>query len=589
MPPTLSNKYLLTEVISMPYKDRQFDYQVTVSVFGEAITIKNLLLELPPTARKLMFGKQEDEITELSKTLAKVLHYEIPMAFRKQIRIPYLNSCIKKIRATRKTLLASDNLPINPIYHNRWTQALDVILKSEKPRYEVGLKCLRNLLKKRAFKNFIPLEQLEKIKFTLIAPIVRIIIPLQPQEENKAELYRVLALFPIPSNKKFLLEEWHKNEALLIKSSILFGLMPYKNSAVCRMALAFYDNNKLKGHALKYFIISMKVYKHHRFWKLNVRVLQKYDAEASPVAAQIMLESGYLESNLVRLLPDYYRTRLDLNYLAVSLSIFEKVKKFKNLPTPKSLIHLFAGRVTKKVKAKKLIHPISLLLARTYVIQTSYLLTEKIVTGNEYVSNAFINLTERLYENYPNIHFYVPSKLVKHLLLFSNSDNSIKAANSLSLLSLLARKHAKINWMDLFLEKKKMDIFEQRNAVYRGIVNTWLKFKKQYSDTENHTFLNMFVTAYITYKNESLNYTLNKGIKAFTLEQVNNVFLENNHPLPKAIQKLYRTEEKRNDLSDLQKEMLNMLDEIDKERLAIKGANAPVRQLLIKIKSFWEE
>lgn len=583
----LTEKHFLTEVITIPFKNQQFDFQVTVSVFGEVIHVNNLLLELPPMARKLMYGQQEDNALTLSNALGKVLFYEVPMVFRKLVSISYLKTCIKNIRAARKVLITKQDLPTAPIYQQKWITTLDAVLKSNHPSYETGIACLCSLVKKRKFKYAAPLEALEKSKFWLVEPVIATIIPLQTTDNHRAELYRSLSIFPKEAHLDLLLKSWDKEDTPLVKSSILWGLMPYKNSAVCRMGLHFYDTSKtrLRGKTLEYFLVAMQVYRHHRFWEINIDILRKWDEVASPRAAKLMLEAGYAEKNLVRLLPNYFDTSLPISKLVVSLSIFKQIKKTSNLPTTLSLIDLFVKKVNKHTQAARLISQIAYLLARSYRPKTSILLTQQIQSDNIYVSNNFIKLTQHLYESYPNINFQIPTDLVHLLKEISSAIPVYRARNSLSLLACLAKKHAKPDWMDFFTTKKEQNVRETLPFAYQGIINTWLKHKEHSTEKQNHVLLDQFVQAYSHSQDSDLQEALTNGIQQFSYKQVEAAFSTHKTTMPMPIVDFYRfpvDESKRN------QEISAIIHKARIEREKILGDTPPLQRLLLKAKSLWD-
>ena len=317
-------------------EDQEFDYTMTVSVFGEVLAVDFLIFDLPKEAQRLMIGKNVDLILEKLKSEARLLKYKIPFLVSNHFIDSTFDQLIDDLRELKFSLgMYEYQVDLN-LVNDFWIRDFYLLLSDEKrmglSKTAKGLNAIADLLSEDPEVFSKSCTQLRISNIGLCSPIVLLLFPRLKKKRNILAAFGLLGAIRNEGSKEFLLKELEKRNRAFT-SKIINSLSFYEEKAVHKKMLEYYI--KHRGHTDKERISLMKCLKQLDF-KLTENILWDLllgaNLEVSVFAFDILKE--YDVSNILikeKLEPLFYNfTKAE--ELEVVLTLYKKMNDDTIMP-----------------------------------------------------------------------------------------------------------------------------------------------------------------------------------------------------------------------------------------------------------------
>lgn len=387
-------KNIITHPVSIYRGDRSFDYNLSISLNGEVVEVKNLLFDLPEYARKLSLGADGEVTIKRIKVLGDYLKYTIPMevfpvkASREELflQVSFQQGILpnllvheqdiadikEKIRTERERL----GLPLDGLYikaaESRWMkQYCDLVnIHERKPLRKKDLHALgqmRLFLRTdkdinyfyiaKGLEAFLPIgEELLRLFWDLI-PVLRLDVSEKYRKNivntDRRGLLRQFQLYHSQENREWLWERFHENENRENQSSILAQLAAYQDQEIYNLHLEYFQrlgySKKDKGWSVLKGLLKFGDFYDEKVYEIARECIAlKAEGELAYLAYCILKKGGMKDKEIVEELLPLYRDTAKSHAVFSCIAVFTfLIGDTSLLPSAEELLDLALSHLEK--------------------------------------------------------------------------------------------------------------------------------------------------------------------------------------------------------------------------------------------------
>lgn len=230
--------------ISIPINGIYFDYVVKTTIFGEVLGVQNLFLKLPKAARELILTGDKKATLKKVKAYEKLIPYIVPFVVFEHIKVEGYEELVAAFQERREALEAKAGSLEPSFEEGSWRNELYKCKEITNNLSSLGEVLFK--LNAEEEKLIIAIKQLRATpNHHLKGLILPLLISFVKNAYQRSEIYHILALYPSPENRVFLLKRFRCKEERSYRSPIIKALAPYKDEEVYNLLLKFIKGKKL--------------------------------------------------------------------------------------------------------------------------------------------------------------------------------------------------------------------------------------------------------------------------------------------------------------------------------------------------------
>lgn len=227
---TLDPKYIIEDTITAEIDGQPFEFAVKATVFGEVLEVRNLFLELPKAARRLIVGNDLEKTTDRLEAYKTLLRFKVPASIIGISDDKSLYQLLTNVAETKEALRieALDSSQVN----DTWMKCL-IDAYSQRNGKAINKRLLENfgaLLSLNQstyiFFYYLGIDSLDIVKPTLV-PLLKWFAGTEMEER----LYLTISAYPCNEFRDFLTHHYltAKDKTFLKTSeNYIYALLPYK-------------------------------------------------------------------------------------------------------------------------------------------------------------------------------------------------------------------------------------------------------------------------------------------------------------------------------------------------------------------------
>jgi len=479
-------------ILKLEIEEHTFEFDIECTIFGEVFYLKNLFLELPVDAQKMILGSNHEEVKRKLILKEKLLKYRIPFCYAGRLLYndfedKELDELIDKIFESKKSLgLSKSHLELDfirskwirnfyrnsiaKLFGNNDNEFLDlaIFFYEEYGKLENGL------------------SNMSHTHFPLGCPILRDVLPYLATENERAAGYQAFRFFLSKKNKSFLLSRYKKEESEKVRSAIIEGLNRYKSEDVYQFLIAQYQN---KTASLSTLLEALSEFKTQETKTIAWKIFENFEnTDHSRYAHRALIKMGVPDSILVIKMKELFYISNKYETINHILNQFCETKNFYLYPPPEDIFNKIEQLILSGEE-----RDFSFLCSRLTAPNFNNALIERLYdflsSENKQLQQIAVEVIKAYVSEYDFLTDWTPSsKIIDKMLELYENDEVYFKQSILECVGRMSNKIRKPIIHDILIEKAKNSKDTQVIATAIEAIGTTLKYIP-YQELKLNSFL----------------------------------------------------------------------------------------------------